>query len=71
LEDLQARREVEFQPSQDNNIRLQQEKAKFLKTKIQTTRRSWTEKNAFLNMKNDGIKLWRLTKKLNDESGIE
>ncbi|KAK7101835.1 hypothetical protein V1264_020159 [Littorina saxatilis] len=63
-----ARREAEVNPSQNNNIRLQEAKAKFLKKKLQARRRSWQEKTSSLNLEKDGRKLWRLTKQLNDEN---
>nr|KAG5706601.1 hypothetical protein BaRGS_005671 [Batillaria attramentaria] len=63
----EARTRAEEQPSQENHERLQQAKAKFLRTKLEATRRSWREKTAALNMEKDGTKLWKLTKQLNDE----
>ena len=70
LEDAlsEARREAEVNPSQENNIRLQQAKAKFLKKKLHAIRRSWREKTSSLNFEKDGSKLWRLTKQLNEEN---
>ena len=41
--------------------------AKFIKTRNEARRSSWTKKTASLNKETDGNKLWRLTKKLNDE----
>ena len=63
----EARTKAEEQPSQENHERLQQAKAKFLRTKLEATRRSWREKTAALNMEKDGRKLWKITKQLNDE----
>ena len=62
-----ARKTAEDHPSAENNNRLQEAKAKFLKHKLQASRRSWREKTASLNLERDGRKLWRLTKQLNDE----
>ena len=72
LQDLQdalseARAAAEVNPSQENNTKLQQAKAKFLRHKIQACRRGWREKTASLNFEKDGRKLWKLTKQLNDE----
>lgn len=64
----EARQEAESYPSQENNIKLQERKAKFLRTKLESKRRSWREKTASLNMEKDTTKLWRLTKALNEES---
>ena len=44
-----------------------QRKAKYMKTKLESTRRSWRETTAGLNMERDTTRLWRLTKALNDE----
>ena len=67
-EDLnKARDRAEEQPSQENHEKLQQAKAKFLRTKLEATRRSWREKTAALNLEKDGRKLWRITQQLNDE----
>ena len=54
LQDLQdalteARAAAEANPSQENNIKLQQAKAKFLRHKIQACRKGWREKTASLN----------------------
>nr|KAG5710141.1 hypothetical protein BaRGS_006660 [Batillaria attramentaria] len=62
-----AREEAETNPSQDNNIKLQETKAKFLRKKSEAQRRSWREKTAGLNMERETTKLWRLTRALNDE----
>jgi len=62
-----AREEAEQNPSQENNIKLQQRKAKHLRTKLQCQRRGWREKTSSLNMEKDSKKLWNLTKALNDE----
>ncbi|CAG2245306.1 unnamed protein product [Mytilus edulis] len=62
-----AREEAESNPSQENNIKLQQSKAKHLKTKLECQRRGWREKTSSLNMEKDTTKLWNLTKALNDE----
>ncbi|VDI25181.1 Hypothetical predicted protein [Mytilus galloprovincialis] len=62
-----AREEAESNPSQENNIKLQQSKAKHLKTKLECQRRGWREKTSSPNMEKDTIKLWNLTKALNDE----
>jgi hypothetical protein len=67
----EARREAESNPSLENNNNLQRDKAKFLKTKIQSRRTSWREKTASLNLEKDGTKLWKLTKQMNDEAGSE
>lgn len=66
-----AREKAEKEPNQENNIGLQQKKAEYLKTKIDSTRRSWREKTASLNFEKDATKLWRLTKALNDENASE
>ena len=63
----EARRTAEDHPSAENNTKLQQAKAKFLRHKLQASRRSWREKTASLNLEKDGRKLWRLIKQLNDE----
>ena len=63
----EARREAETNPSQENKIKLQETKAKFLRTKLENRRRTWREKTANLNMEKDTKKLWNLTKALNDE----
>ncbi len=65
----EVRREVETNPSQENNISLQQAKAKFLQAKIHARRKSWKEKTASLNLEKDDRTLWKLTKQLNDEGG--
>ena len=62
-----AREEAEAHPSQENNIQLQERKAKFLKIKLESKRKSWREKTASLNLERDTTKLWKLTKALNDE----
>lgn len=62
-----ARREAENHPSQENHIKLQESKAKYLKIKLESKRRSWREKTAGLNMEKDTTKLWKLTQALNDE----
>ena len=75
LQDLQdalseARTAAEANPSQENNTKLQQAKAKFLRHKIQECRRGWREEKknpASLNFEKDGRKLWNLTKQLSDE----
>jgi ribonuclease HI/endonuclease/exonuclease/phosphatase family metal-dependent hydrolase len=66
-----AREDAEKEPSQANNIRLQEKKAVYLKTKIESTRKSWREKTSALNLEKESTKLWRLTKSLNDESWKE
>ena len=67
----QAREEAETNPSQENNIKLQEKKARYLKIKLEITRKSWREKTAKLNMEKDTTKLWKLTKALNDEGTWE
>jgi hypothetical protein len=63
-----AREEAETNPSQENNIKLQQSKAKHLRTKLESQRRGWGEENtSSLNMEKDTTMLWNLTKTLNDE----
>ena len=62
-----ARKEAELKPSQENNIKLQQYKAKHLRTKKECKRKGWREKTASLDMEKDTKKLWNLTKELNDE----
>ena len=62
-----AREEAETNPSQENNIKLQQCKAQYLKTKLECTRKSWREKTEKLNMERDTTKMWRLARALNDE----
>ncbi|KAK7113996.1 hypothetical protein V1264_000134 [Littorina saxatilis] len=61
------REEAETNPSQENNIKLQESKAKHLKTKLECKRRGWREKTAGLNMEKDTTKLWKLTRALNEE----
>ncbi|CAC5398866.1 unnamed protein product [Mytilus coruscus] len=61
------RDEAESNPSQENNIKLQQSKAKHLRTKLECQKRGWREKTSSLNMAKDTTKLWNLTKTLNDE----
>jgi ribonuclease HI len=63
----EARSEAENNPSDENHLRLQQTKAKFLKAKLQARRQSWREKTAALNFEKDGKKLWRVVGQLNDE----
>jgi len=63
----EARKTAEDHPSIENNNKLQEAKARFLKHKLQASKRSWREKTASLNFEKDGRKLWRLTKQLNDE----
>ena len=63
----QAREEAEENPCQENNIKLQERKAKFLRTKLESKRKSWRKKTANLHMEKDSRKLWNLTKALNDE----
>nr|KAG5689418.1 hypothetical protein BaRGS_017936 [Batillaria attramentaria] len=62
-----AREEAEHSPNQENNTKLQQSKAQYLKTKLECIRKSWRDKTAKLNMERDTTKLWRLTRALNDE----
>ena len=62
-----AREEAETHPSRENNIKLQECKAKHLKIKLECKRRGWREKTASLNMEKDTTKLWKLTRALNDE----
>ncbi|CAG2193511.1 unnamed protein product [Mytilus edulis] len=62
-----AREEAESNPSQKNNIKLQQSKAKHLKTKLECQRRGWREKTSSLNIEKVTTKLWNLTRALNDE----
>ena len=62
-----ARQDAENNPSDENQLRLQQTKAKFLKAKIQASRKSWREKTAALNFEKGGSKLWRIVGQLNDE----
>ena len=62
-----ARAAAEANPSQENNTKLQQAKAKFLRHNIQECQRGWREKTASLNFEKDGRKLWKLTKQLSDE----
>ena len=62
-----ARQDTESNPSDENHLRLQQTKAKFLKAKIQARPQSWREKTAALNLEKDGTKLWRVVGQLNDE----
>ena len=64
----EARQEAEDNPSEENHLRLQQAKARFLKEKIQAKRQSWREKTAGLNLEKDGKKLWNLVGQLNDEN---
>ena len=61
-----AREEAETNLSQEN-IKLQQSKAKHLRTKFECQRRGWREKASSLNMEKDTTKQWNLTKALNDE----
>jgi ribonuclease HI len=63
----QAREEAEANANQDNNIKLQEKKATFLKIKLESKRRSWREKTTSLCMERDTTKLWKLTKALNEE----
>ena len=63
----EARQKAENNPSDENHLRLQQTKARFLKAKIQARRQSWREKTAALNLERDGKKLWRVLGQLNDE----
>ena len=46
-----AREEAELNPSQENNVKLQQCKAKHLRTKKECKRKGRREKTASLNMK--------------------
>ena len=62
-----ARTHAENEPSEENHIKLQEAKAKFLKVKIQLKRQSWRDKTASLNLEKDGKKLWRLVSQINDE----
>jgi ribonuclease HI len=66
-----AREEAEQHPCQENNIKLQECKAKHLRTKLQSKRKSWQEKTASLNLEKDTRKLWKITKALNDEDNKE
>ena len=63
----EARAAAEVNPSQENNTKLQQAKAKFLRHKIRACRRGWREKTASLNFEKDDQKLWKITKQLSDE----
>ena len=62
-----AREKAEQTPSQENHLRLQESKAKYLRTKLECKRRSWRQKTASLNMEKDTTKLWKLTRALNEE----
>ena len=62
-----AREEAETHPSLENNNKLQECKARHLKTKLECKRRGWREKTASLNMEKETSKLWKLTRALNDE----
>ena len=62
-----AREEAETNPCQENNIKLQESKARHLRTKLECKRRGWREKTAGLNLEKDTTKLWKLTRALNDE----
>jgi hypothetical protein len=58
-----AREEAETNPSQENNIKLQQSKAKHLRTKLECQIRGWREENtSSLNMEKDTTMLWNLAK---------
>ena len=63
----EAREKVENNPTQENHIRLQESKAKYLRTQLESKRQSWREKTSSLNLEKDTTKLWRLTQALNDE----
>ena len=63
----EARREAETNRNRENHIKLQETKAKFLRTKLENRRKTWREKTANLDMEKDTRKLWNLTKALNDE----
>ena len=62
-----AREEAETNPSQENNIKLQERKAKYRRSMLESKRQSWREKTSGLNMERDTTKLWKLTRALNDE----
>jgi len=64
----EAKTEAGNIPSQENNIKFHERKAKFLRLKLESKRKSWREKTANLNMEKDTTKLWKLTKALNDEN---
>ena len=72
LQDLEeeiskTRDDVESNPTVENNIAHKACSAKYKKTYIQAARKSWREKTESLNMENDGNKLWKLAKALNNE----
>ena len=74
LQDLEdslnsARVLAETQPCDENQIKLQEAKAKFLRAKIQAKRQSWRNKTASLNMERDSMKLWKLVGALNEDRG--
>ena len=62
-----ARDIAESVPTSENNTALKQVNAKFIRARNDARRKSWMTKTADLNMENDGNKLWRLTKQLNDK----
>ena len=75
VQDLQdalseAKAAAEVNPSQENNTKLQQAKARFLRQKIQECWRGWREKTASRNLEKDGLKLWKLTKHLSDKGNF-
>ena len=62
-----TREEGETNPSQENNIKLQESKAKHLIAKLECQRKGWREQTSSLDMEQDTTKLLNLTKALNDE----
>ena len=62
-----ARDRAEYIPTSVNNTALKQVNATFIRARNDARRKCWMTKTADLNMGNDGKKLWRLTKQLNDE----
>ena len=66
-----AREKAEDSPSQDHNIQLKAASAKFTRLQTQTTRDSWKNHTAGMNMDREGRKLWKLAKSLNDENNTK
>ena len=62
-----ARDDAEKEPNDENTIKHQKAKAKFLKTKLAAKRKAWKNKTSSLNLEKDTTTLWKLTKSLNEE----
>ena len=64
----EARKKVEEEPNEENNIHLKATTAKYKQAFIQAARNNWQKKTENLNLDRDGTKLWKLARAMNDEN---